>query len=399
MGINGLVQEPSLRRPNARTELDYTLLETAEELANEGRNVEALTKVFEHLLPEQPPPDFARGPLSFIQGSSSVTAAVHGDDVVITVPLVKLTSDGKAIAALRYILTKIAATGQLYQPRLHGDEVRLEFREPLSRFHPAKVLEVARRMPWEADENDDILMQEFGAQPLSRAPITPLSSQELARAELLWAQHWNDVEELLKECQRKRSIWFLNEVTSYAKQRICFLLPLGGALLSKLEQANSVFNNCDNDPTNRETVLAKCIKDMRALASQALHQSLGHATYAISPYRRGKSEDLLGLLGDGSYLTNVENLRTTGKPFDAALSLISTYNFLLARFVWSDDIYQLLTEGLARVSGKPWREAADILSEHAKVVAAKMEEESDDDEEGDDDDDDSDDEEEDEDDE
>jgi hypothetical protein len=119
---------------------------------------------------------------------------------------------------------------------------------------------------------------------------------------------------------------------------------------------------------------------MRALSPQALHQALGHASYAISPYRRGKSEDLLGFLGDCRYMTNVENLRTTGKPFDAALSFIGTYNYLLSRFVWSDDIYQLLTEGLAKVSGKPWREAADILSEHAKVVAAKMAEETEEDE-------------------
>jgi hypothetical protein len=384
MAINSLVQAPSLRPPNVRPELDYSLLEAADELASQGRAVESLGKVFEHLLPSDSPPDFARGPFSFTQGSSRVTAKVENDELVITVPLVKLTNDGRAIAALRYILTNIAGTGQLYQPRLRDDEVRLEYREALARLHPAKVLEVLRKMPAEADDNDDTLMAEFGALALERAPITALDDAELERAEAIWRAHWNDVDELLKESQRKRSLWFLNEVTAYALHRVRHALPLGGALGARLAAA-SEFNDSDEDPSRREVLLGKCVKEMKAVTREALQASLGHATYAISPSDRGTARALKGYLGPGRYTSNIETLRSSGKAMDAALAFISTYNYLLASFAWPAPIQALLNEGLAKVSGKPWRDAANLLTEHTKSLLDQIEDE---DEEEDDDDDD-----------
>jgi hypothetical protein len=95
------------------------------------------------------------------------------------VPLVRLTPTGNAVAALRYALTTISGSGQLYQPRLRGDDLYLEFRDKLTRMHPAKVLEVLRRMPVEADRCDDWLVGQFGAQPLERAAIEPLTEDEL----------------------------------------------------------------------------------------------------------------------------------------------------------------------------------------------------------------------------
>jgi hypothetical protein len=99
------------------------------------------------------------------------------------VPLVRLPPTGNAVAALRYALTTISGSGQLYQPRLRGDELYLEFRDKLTRMHPAKVLEVLRRMPVEADRCDDWLVGLFGAEPLERAAIEPLTEDELTRAE------------------------------------------------------------------------------------------------------------------------------------------------------------------------------------------------------------------------
>ena len=158
MAITSLTYEPPVRRSSTRPSLDYELLEAAVTLADEGRPLESLLKVFEHLLPGEKVPDLATSTFSFTQGSSKVTTRIENDDIVITVPLVKLPADGRGIAALRHVLTQISATGQLYQPRLSGDDIRLEFRDRLSRLHPAKVLEVLRAMPAEADENDDFLI-------------------------------------------------------------------------------------------------------------------------------------------------------------------------------------------------------------------------------------------------
>jgi hypothetical protein len=385
MAITSLTSEPPIRRTTRRPSLDYEHLEAAATLAEEGRPMEALLQVFAHLLPGQKLPDLAKETFSFTQGSSKVTTRIENDDVVITVPLVKLPDGGRAIAALRYVLTNISATGQLYQPRLRGDDIHLEFRDRLARLHPAKVVEVLRHMPAEADDNDDFLIAEFGALPLERASIVALDDAELARADALWRSHWNVVEELLKECQRKRSMFFLNEMTAYALHRIEFALPLGGILASRLSQAASTFQDGDIDPTKRETALAKCAKEMKAISIDELKKSLGHASYAISPHDDGTPAVLSGYLGEGNYMETIDRLRGSGKPFEAALALISTYNYLLNRFSWPEPVDAALNAGLLLVSGKPWREAASLLADHAKALAEEFadDEEEDEEEDGD----------------
>ena len=372
MAITTLSYEAPVRRSTRRETLDYDLLDAAVTLHGEGRPLDALRKVFEHLFPGQPPPDLGKEPFSFTQGSSRVTTRIADDDVSITVPLVRLPAGGGAIAALRHVLSQISATGQLYQPRLHGDDIHLEFKERLTRTHPAKVLEVLRKMPVEADANDDLLIGEFGAQPLERGSIRPLDDAEAARAEKIWRAHWGEVEELVKECQRKRSMFFLNETTAYALHRITFALPLNGIVACRLEEAADTFNDANEDPVKREKVLAKCARDMKAVSGEELRKSLGHADYAISPLDDGTPSALSSYLGPGHYVDTIKKLRTTGKAFDAALALISTYNYLLARHTWPEAIEAELMAGLAEASGKPWKDAAKLLSDHAAALAEKF---------------------------
>jgi hypothetical protein len=389
MTITSLSYEAPVRRSTKRETLDYEKLELSSNLADEGRPLEALVKVFEHFFPDRPAPDFAKDVFTFDQGSSRVTTKIEDDHVVISVPLVRLPAGGGAVAALRTILTRISSTGQLYQPRLRGDDVYLEYKDRLSRFHPAKVVEVLRRMPSEADDNDDFLIGQFSAQPLHRVPIAPLDPSELARCEAIWRRHWNDVDELLKECQRKRSVWFLNEVTAYAFYRVRFALPLCGFLSCGLDESAGIFNDSDEEPLKREASLAKCVKAMLAVSGDDLAKSLGHATYAISPLEEGTPQRL-GMIGPGNYMQTIDSLRSSGKPLDAALALVGSYNFLLARYFWDEPIETALKDGLGRASGKPWREAAALLFDDAKELFAKYgksddEEDDDDDDEEDDD--------------
>lgn len=390
MSIASLTHEPSIRRPSRHAPLDFELFETAVELYEQGNALESIHKVLEHLFPElaeragQKTSDLSTAPFVFTQGSSRVTVRIDGDDLRVSVPLVRLPSGGSAIAAMRYILTKISGSGQLHQPELRGDDVYIEFRDKVTRIHPAKLVEILRRIPTEADRSDDWIIGQFSAHPLERADVADLTDDEAARAEALWKSHWSDVEELLVECQRKRSIFFLNELTAYALFRLSYALPLTGYIGLRLSEAGSTFNDSNEDPSKREAALGKCIREMKAVSGEELRKSLGHATYALNPRTEGTPSVLGGHLGsEKEYVQSIDRLRSTGKSMDAALALIGTYNFLLARFSWPEAIEADLVDGLTKASGKPWREAANVLFEHAKALTAKYDTEEED-EEGDD---------------
>jgi hypothetical protein len=380
MSLSSFTFVPSVRRQGTFPALDYELLEAAHALSDEGRVREAIAKVLAHLFPLQPvPDDLTQEPFVFTQGSSRVSVRIEGDELAISVPLVKLPGGGGTVAALRYLLTRISGSGQLHQPRLRDDGVSLEFRDQLARLHPSKLIEALRRMPLEADSSDDWLIGQFQVLPFERATIDPLEAEELARALAVWRAHWDEIEELLKESQRKRSMFFLNELTAYGLYRLRYALPLCGFVASRIEEAAGTFNDTDTDPLKREAALAKCAKDMKAVSADELAGSLGHASYAISPLQEGKPEVLTSYFKTGDYLKSIDKLRTTGKSLDAALALVSTYCYLLGRFSWPAPIAADLESGLTKISGLPWREVANTLYAHVEELIERYGDDGDDD--------------------
>jgi hypothetical protein len=378
VALQSLTCPPPIRR-RARVEPpDYDLQHEAVALFEAGDHRKALARTLEHLFPGKTVPDLDEAPFVFEQGSSRVTVSLNDDELSVVVPVVRLGPDSIRTAALRYLLSDVSRTGQLYQPCLRGDEVFIEFRDRLPRLHPHKVKEVLRQMPFEADANDDWIAVEFKCEPLERQPVEALSDDEWERAQLLWQTHWTEVDELMKESQRKRSSFFFNEVTAYAVHHLQQAVPLNGYWWSRLSSAAETFNDTSIDASARERALAKCIKEMRAVGPESLKKSLGHATYAISPVADGSEQVLSTNLGPGDYVDTIMRFFNAGRYMESAVALIGTYCFLLARFSWPPAMEKMLLEGLAIGTDTPWREAASALLEHGRAMLAALEEDEDD---------------------
>ncbi len=369
MSIGALTYAAPMRHVRPPVAPDFALLEEATALFEAGRVTDAIHKTLAHLFPGVAIPDLSRDPFQFVQGSSRVTVRIRGDELLVTVPLVRLPTGGSAVAALRYVLGTVATTGQLYQPRLRGDELHLEYTDALARSHPTKLLEVLRTMPTEADDRDDWIVGQFGALPLDRAEIRRLAPEELAAASAFWRAHWTEVEALGKESQRKRSVFFLNDLTAYTIWRVRLVLPLCGYLGVRLREASNVFNDAEEDPGKRETALAKFAREMREVSAADLEASLGHADYALSPLAEGTPPAIVRYFGESDYMEKVEGLRTAGKSFEAAFSLATACTFLAGRYAWAPHVEQALDAALQHAAGKPWREAATSLFEETRALA------------------------------
>lgn len=372
MPLTALTCKAPVRRLPRPTTLDPEVLDEAIALHAEGAHLASVARTLTHLLPGHTIGDLRTQPLVIVQGSSRVTVHVAEGapgrlDLDVRVPMIRLSPEGNPTAALRYLLTRVAGSGQLYQPRLYDEDVVLEFRESVARLHPIKLLEVLRRMPVEADARDDWMIDQFGALPLDREPVVGLTVEELAEAEAIWDTHWAEVEELIKESQRKRSLFFLNELTAFTLYHLRSTLPLTGALATRINESARVFHDADEDPSKREAALAKCAKEMRAVSRGDLRKNLGHAQYAVAPHEEGTLEVLNQQLSNDN-LESIRRVRTAGNAMDATLAMVSTFSFLLARYGWPEPIAEDLVAGLTQASGRPWREASQALLGHGREL-------------------------------
>ena len=380
MAITSLTCPEPIARRQRVVAPDYDALHEANALFDEGQPEKALRRTLDHLFPGREVPNLRDEPFSFVQGSSRVTVGIDGDEVTAKVPLVRLRDDSLTTAALRYLLTDVSGIGVLFQPLLVGNDVHLVFRDRLPRLHPQKVIEVLRQMPLRADAKDDWLIEEFSCEPLERAPLDPLADDELERAVSLWQTHWREVDELAKESQRKRSTFFFDEVAAYALYHVRQALPLHGYWWSRLSSASDTFNGNRVPMDDRERSLMKCAKEMVDLDADRLRNSLGHATYAISPLSEGDERVLRHHLGPGNYLDAVMSVHNAGRYMDAAVALVGTYCYLLARYSWEDPIERLLLEGVKTANGQAWRACASALLAQSRKLMDALDEDGEDDE-------------------
>jgi hypothetical protein len=298
-----------------------------------------------------------------------VRVRLEGEELALTTALMSLTPEAQSTAALRYVLTRLSATGQVFQPRLRDDTITLEFRERLSLLHPSKLAEAVQRMAVESENNDGWLQQRFGVGAPDREPIAALDDAEFARALDIWNSHWAAVDELMLESRRRRSVRFLDALGSYAANQVRYTLPLFGSVRASLNESADAYTDKDENPNKRDSALAKCIKEMRQVPVDELRQCLGHAGHAINPLHEGTPSLLTSMLGAGHRMQTTGELRSAGRSLEAALELIADYLYLLADHSWPSEVEAALRAGLDLVSGKPWREAADVLWNHANQTA------------------------------
>ena len=368
MAITSLSCRPPVRRLTPATQTDHELLEQAIVAHDAGDHRASLGLTLRHLFASLELGDPWAKPVSFVQGSSRVTMQVDDDHIEVRVPLVELAEDSLVTAALRFLLSRVSGSGQLYQPQVEGEKVYLVYRDRLTRLHPYKVREVLRQMPFDADRYDDWMVAEFRCAPLEREPLEELTAEERRAAHEIWLLHWTEVEELFKEAQRRRSMWFLNELSAYAVYRLRHALPITGHVWCRIDDAADTFNDTQIDPSQREAALIKCVRQMRDVSPDELDGSLGHGHYALAPSAEGTTAILDNHIGDGEYIDTINRLHNGGRYLESALALIGTYTYLLARCSWPPELERRLLEGLTLADGKSWREASATLLQHRHSV-------------------------------
>jgi hypothetical protein len=368
MSITSLYLPRPLRRSIAHTPRDHARRDRAVELFESGERLAAIGESIAYLVSGIAPPDLAREPLCLVQGSARIRMHVDGNRFQLSAVLATLTPDSNATAALRHFVSSVAATGQLYQPRLRDDVVALEYADDLALMHPLKLIELLQSTAKEAANHDAWLVDSFDVAASDREPIAALAADEFDAAWTLWQTHWAATDEMLDELRRRRSTALLNTIAAYANSQIEHTLPLYGSLREDLSEANDIYDDREESPSKRQAALAQCVKDMRAKTRDDLARCVGHARYAINPLHDGSPSLLTKVLSGAQREQTVGDLNAAGRTLESGLYQAVDYLYLLAYFAWPAAVAAALREPLDLASGRPLREAAEIMRAHAGAI-------------------------------
>lgn len=369
MAISSLYLPPSLRRPIPFAPRDHLRRERAIELYEGGKHLAAIDEAIGYLLlPGQVEPNLADTPLCLVQGTARVHLRIEGERLIGRAALGRLGEHSSVTAALRHFLSRVSGTGQLFQPRLREGVVTVEFDERLTLLHPHKLVELVQKMTETACNADSWLVEDFGMEPLDREALAPLNDYETRRSIEIWNAHWAAVDEMVDEVRRHRSTSLLNRIADYAYSQILYALPLNGSLPEHLNDANQVYADREEQPAKRLATLAKSSKEARALPVADVLKSLGHVGYAINPISEGTAPMLAKVLSGTQREQAIGDYNAAGRVFESALFQAVDYLYLLAWFVWPTTVETALREALDLASGRPLREAADVLRTRALAI-------------------------------
>ncbi len=372
MAIAGLVFPSPLQKRPTFVKQDYARRDHAISLFEANAPLPAVVEALRYLNPSAGKVDLQKAPLHWAQGTAQIQIALEGEHLSVKSQLICIDSQVSNPAVLRYFLSKISNTGQLFQPRLTGDLLELAFSEKLSLLHPQKLIEVLQKLPGIADSHDAWLCEELGAALSARAPLKALSAAERKRALSFWTQHWNDMEALLLESRRRRSMQFLDSVGRLAINHVRYVLPLFGSLRHTLNQSADIFTDRDENPKLRENELARSIRTMQGASEAQLLSCLGHVKYAFSPWTPGSADVLRSAIGNVHHMHQSNEMRLSGRALEASVGLVANFLYLLAYFAWPAPVERALRAAIAAASNKTWQMSADILWKHAQAIGEKL---------------------------
>jgi hypothetical protein len=274
-------------------------------------------------------------------------------------------------APLRYLLSRIAGTGQMFQPRLVGQRVQLRFEERLKFLHPQKLIEVLHKLPYEADSHDWIAAQ-FALDASARVQPESLSPEQWQQALHVWRTHWREIDALMLESRRRRSVRFLDAIARVALHQIRDVLPFCGMLRARLNEASYIFCDRDENPVKRDQELARTVRFMLDADETLLRSCFGHLAFAFNPWQEGTPAAITQAIGDVQHMQSTGELRSNGRFMEATLDLIANFRYLLSAHVWPAEIERALRAALEECSDQPWRQAAEGLWQAARNIVREF---------------------------
>jgi hypothetical protein len=290
-------------------------------------------------------------------GSITVNLEIHPDRYTINAPFLRIPARS-LIPLMRQVAEINFGTLVLAQIVLEGDEISFRYEAPMELCEPYKLYRVLEEICIQADANDDVFIEKFGAQRFSKMEIEPFTTEQ---TDLCWDRFQAYLQEALAYMDyydSRRIEYFGWDALYIAYTKIDYFMRPQGVVKAEMEKAvkelNSQAEMAEKLQKGRATV-----QKMLAMDKQRFTESLYKSQQFIS--EKPKFE----VSGVQDYLNKTHNTardeRGKRDYIGSTLTMICGFYGVMFYYNIPQTCHEIITEGLLKASSKEWAAVSDIL--------------------------------------
>lgn len=344
---------------STQSSVNMDLYKQSIDLYGEGKHLEAFHTFLRHFNPELLTKyGNAEGTEFHIpHGSILVDIRIADSQMRICARFMSLPEKG-AVAMLRQVAGLNTNYFDLPYFRLDGEELHIEYRCRMDQSHPAKMYGVFRQICRAGDQYDDEFETKFGAQRIYEPQVRPYEASETDRVYDAVQVICRDALAAVKEYNGDNRPGYSWNMIDTAFYQISYVARPQGQFHNDLNKAV-----CDMD---RELPLAELVakgsEELRRIAAMS-KQALAADLYYVDTFASTKCRSSLkNVQGNFEDVYEKAEEAIGAENYEAACVRL-LYKFYEMYFYndLQDDINGVVSKALAAASGKPWKEASEIL--------------------------------------
>ncbi len=297
-------------------------------------------------------------------GSTVVYLEIIDEVLKINAPFLKIPARS-LIPLMRQVAEINFGTLVLAQIALEGDEIQFRYECPLELCEPYKLYRVLEEICIQADANDDIFIEKFGAQRLAKMQIAHFTDEQIDLAYQMYQAYLQEALDYMAYYEQRRIEYFGWDALYLAYTKIDYFMRPQGVLKSHLEKAIKELNS-NLDMAEKVSKGKTTVEKLLQLEKDRFAESIYQTSQFIS--EKPKFE----VAGVQDYLNKTYNTvrdeRNKRDYIGSALSMLCGFYGLIFYYHIPQATHELLTEGLAKASGAEWELASQHLWETLDTV-------------------------------
>ncbi len=301
---------------------------------------------------------------TFPHGSIIVNLEITENHLYISAPFLSVP-DKFLIPLMRQVAELNFGTLVLTQIKLEGNDIYFKCNMPLELCEPFKLYRIIEEICIQADANDDVFIEKFGATRFVPMQVEPFTAEQIDWAYQNFVKCLEEFIAYDDYFQSKRMDTFGWDAFYLAFTKIDYMMRPQGFLKSEIEKGVKDLNA--NQPFNEKILKArKHAEKLLVMPKEKFAESMYKAKQFIS---EKPTYDLTGLQSylERSYNNSKDEINKKDY-IGATLTLLTGFYGLLYYYLIPTVQYQLIKEALQAASGLEWETASKMLWEACNSI-------------------------------